>query len=300
MRKRYSLTFFLRQGFQGIFRNGISSFVSVTVLVSCLIVIGSLALLLLNLNVNLDDLGAMNEIQIFAEYDATDEELTALEAKLAAIGGVTGVKHLTKDEIYNEMRPTDGSGSVWQNFSDENNPLSDEFVLTYATAEDATTIVYHLRQMEQNGEGIRKISDRMDLASSLESLKNSVVMVFAWFLGLLLIVCLFVIMNTIRLALYARRTEIMVMRYVGATGSFITLPFVFEGFVLGGVASAIAFFIEKYLYGYVESLAVDKLQMIKIVAFNEISWYVLGGFAIIGVLTGIIGSCISIGKYLKT
>jgi len=90
------------------------------------------------------------------------------------------------------------------------------------------------------------------------------------------------------------------MRYVGATGWFITLPFLIEGIVIGLLASAAAFFVEWYFYGYIETLVMSDLQMITIVTFGEIKKYVLIGFAALGIFTGIVGSSISLGKYLKS
>ena len=89
------------------------------------------------------------------------------------------------------------------------------------------------------------------------------------------------------------------MRYVGATGWFITLPFLFEGIIIGLVASGFAYLIEMYFYHYVEIMVMSDLQMITIVAFETVQMPLLWAFLAIGVLTGIIGSSISLGKYLR-
>ena len=89
------------------------------------------------------------------------------------------------------------------------------------------------------------------------------------------------------------------MRYVGATGWFITLPFLFEGIIIGLVASAAAYFIEIYFYHYIEIMALSDLQMITIVPAAAVQNPLLWAFLAIGVLAGIVGSGISLGKYLK-
>ena len=89
------------------------------------------------------------------------------------------------------------------------------------------------------------------------------------------------------------------MRYIGATNWFISLPFVFEGIIIGLIASVIAYFIEWYVYSYVEGMVVTDLQMISIVSFDSIKLYLLIAFVAIGIITGTLGSCISLSRYLK-
>ena len=118
--------------------------------------------------------------------------------------------------------------------------------------------------------------------------------------GILGVVSIFIIINTIKLSVFARKNEISIMRYVGATGWFISLPFIFEGIFIGLFASIAAYFIEWYVYSYVETAVVSEyLQMIEIMPFSDIKYYVLAGFIGIGIVTGIIGSCISLGKYMR-
>ena len=110
---------------------------------------------------------------------------------------------------------------------------------------------------------------------------------------------LFVIINTIKLSVFSRRSEISIMRYVGATGWFITLPFLFEGIIIGLVASGFAFLVETLCYHYVETLVLTDLQMITLASYATIQMPLLWGFLAVGVLCGIIGSSISLGKYLR-
>ncbi|MBQ4097298.1 MAG: FtsX-like permease family protein, partial [Clostridia bacterium] len=122
---------------------------------------------------------------------------------------------------------------------------------------------------------------------------------FFGFLIILTIVSVFIIVNTIKLSVFSRRNEISIMRYIGATSWFITLPFVFEGIIIGILASVAAYFIEWYVYSYIETLVVTDFQMISILSFSSINTTVLLGFIAIGIVTGVIGSLISLIKYLR-
>ena len=184
---------------------------------------------------------------------------------------------------------------VYADVTEEENPLSDSFTIIYQENEKVPELKYQIQQIE----GYRKLSDKADLASTLESFKNGIMLIFIWFLAILVVVSVFIIVNTIKLSVFARRHEISVMRYVGATGWFITLPFVIEGIIIGLVSSITAYFVEWYFYSYIETMATEDMKMITIASFDSIYLYVLIGFIGLGVLTGIIGSSISLGKYLK-
>ena len=116
---------------------------------------------------------------------------------------------------------------------------------------------------------------------------------------ILLVVSLFVIINTIKLAVYSRRQEITVMRYIGATKDFITIPFIIEGIIIGALSSVIAFFLEKLMYTSIYNFMTEGYNMIKVKPFSDIMIWVLLGFIAIGVFTGVVGSVISLRKYLK-
>ena len=124
-------------------------------------------------------------------------------------------------------------------------------------------------------------------------------MIFSWFMVILFVVSIFVIINTIKLAVTNRTEEIAIMRYLGATKWFIALPFQLEGVIIGVFSGVMAFLIQWYAYGYVYKMVGADLNMIEIVPFKEIGVVIFFGCIIIGVVTGLIGSMISIRKNLK-
>ncbi len=295
--RRYSPGYFFSQAFKGIFRNGVMSFASVAVLMSCLVVLGGFALLVHNININLEQFGLLNEIVVFVNEDATEEEIVAIEEKIRSLDNVSKVVRETKAEALQKQKDKAGEeyADIYDIFTDETNPLTDTFTVTYEDNDKVVTLAYVLNQIE----GVYRVNNRMDLATTISSFKQTVLLIFTWFLLILSVVTLFVIINTIKLSVFSRRHEISIMRYVGATGWFITLPFVLEGIIIGLFASAAAYFIEWYFYLYVEKMVASELQMITIVGFDALQMPLLVGFLGVGVLAGIVGSSISLGKYLK-
>lgn len=294
--RRFNISYSFSQAFQGLWRNGVMSFASVAVLMSCLVVIGAFALLVANINLNLDSLGNLNQIVVFVEEDLTEEEIAEIGKKIEALDNVKDVDHVTKAEALEDMRAQAGDkADAYDYITEENNPLVDEFVVSYDDVSKVVDLDYALDHME----GIDKVNNRLDLASALESFRSGVLFIFMWFLVVLVVVTMFIIMNTIKLSVYSRRHEITVMRYVGATGAFITTPFVIEGVLIGVVAALVAFFIEWYAYYYIEQNIMSDLQMISVISFSDVAVFVFVGFILLGTVAGIIGSVLSLRKYLK-
>ncbi len=275
-------------------RNGVMTFASIAVLMSLLVVIGGFTMLVVNINLNLEDFGLMNQIVVFCDRDATEEEIVEIGDTINKLDNIDTVERITKAQGLAELQAE--QPDVYDDVTEENNPLSDSYVITYLNNDKVPELDYQLRQIP----GIIKVNNRLELATTIENLKSGVMLIFIWFLAILGVVSIFIIINTIKLSVFSRRNEISIMRYVGATGWFISLPFIFEGIFIGLFASVIGYFIEWYVYSYIETIVVsDYLQMISVVPFGDIKYVVLLGFIGIGVVTGIIGSSISLGKYLK-
>ncbi len=298
--KRYNVFYFIGQAFTNLWRNGLMTFVSIAVLMSLLVVIGGFSLLVVNININMKKFGTMNEIVVFVDREASEEKIEEIENTIKALdniekdenGTVTGVVRVTKAEGLQQLKQE--NPGVYDDITDENNPLPDKFIITYSETAKVPELDYQLRQIE----GLIKVNNRLDLATGIENLKNGIMLIFVWFLIILFVVSLFIIVNTIKLSVFARKDEISIMRYVGATRTFISLPFIFEGVIIGVVSSVIAYFVEWFLYAYIERMVVsDYLQMIDVLTFDDVSKYVLFGFLAIGILTGVVGSSISLGKY---
>jgi cell division transport system permease protein len=293
--KRYRLTYFIAQSIKGLWRNGIMSVASITVLTSCLVVIGSFALLIFNIDVNLEKLGLLNEIVVFVDESKTDEEVSLIGEQIRALDNIASVEFISKEQALEEEREKYKEYTGLYELVENDNPLRDSFIIKYIDNSKAATLSYQVGQID----GIAKVNNRLDLAVSIEKVKSGITVVLLWFMAILFVVSIFVIINTIKLAVHARRTEITIMRYVGATEWFVMLPFIIEGIIIGLLASALAYFIEWYMYSYVVSMMGDNFNMLTILGFDEVRMTVIMAFAAIGVVTGIIGSTISTRKYLK-
>lgn len=271
------------------------SLASVAVLTSCLIVLGAFSTLVANINFNLELIGSVNQIVTFLEPELTDEEILAIRDNILAMDNVSDVKYISKEDAYNSEKEKYSEYPELFAKLENDNPYNASLVVTYVNVDQVPTLQYNLNQID----GIYKISYRSDIAAGIRNFKNTVIFVSLWFLILLLLVSLFVIINTINIAIFSRRQEIGIMRYIGATNWFISVPFIIEGVLIGLISAAIAFVVDWNVYRYIESVIGSDIKFIMVMPFSQLMWMLVGSFAVIGFLCGAIGSLISLQRYMK-
>lgn len=302
--RRYSLPYLLGRSFKGFSRNGLMSFASVLILTSCLLISGCFGLLIYNLYVNLNDLDELNEIVCICRYkDFEKSELDALYDRLCKLENVEEVQYTSRAEALEKMREKYAEHpQILERFADDNNPFPDVYTIKYSGSEaEATDLLFALRNSKQFPE-FKSVEDRIETANTLEKLKNTVLWIFIGFMLVLVFISVVIIMNTVRMAITARADEIEVMRYIGATGWFISFPFIFETFFTGLISALIAFGAQILIYDktlQIISTDASVSGLIRFVPFSEVWYFVLGSFIVLSLLTCYIGSKISLYKHIK-
>ena len=302
----YNVIYTIRLAFQGIFRNGLMSFATIFVLTSALIVTGCTWALKVNLEYNLKEINAYNKIVVFVTKETEDYTVKMLTEKIEGIEAngerlVKSVEHKTKEQVLDDLLKSYGEEyrEILEMYGDDN-PCKDELIITYKDSSDVNMITYHLDAFNSDEETfgtIDSVNDRHEVAEKIDEIKNVAGLIFTWLMVLLLIVSVFIIMNTIKLAVFSRRDEVSIMRYVGASGTFVAFPFVLEGMVLGAFSSGIAFGMTYYIYKIFAENIVGGINMIKILPFGDLVYEILIAFFAIGVGLGIVGSLLSLRKY---
>ena len=278
------------------FRNGLITFVSIFVLISCLLFIGSFALIAMNVQYNLEDVTDLNEIEVFLDFDADDETVARVEREILRLDNVASVIHVSKEDGLSDMTGEFADyGYLFEDISDEENPLSDKFRVLYIDNAKVTTLDYELKHIE----GVRKVNSRLDIAATVDSLEGGISMILIWFTVLCTVVCMFVIVNTIKISVFSRRDEITIMRYIGASRAYIAAPFVLEGAMIGVIGAVMAFFLEKGIYAMLTGFVSEQMNIVKLYTYAEMTPAILIVFFGISLFTGIVGSLVSLGKYVE-
>ena len=268
--------------------------VSVSVLTVCLILLGSFVLVSMNISSYLDRLGEANVVRVYPPYTATQSEVYDLKAALESTGNVATVTYIPKDEGAEEFRQSysDYSG-IMDGFSE--NPLPDKFILTLKDVTKASETVAVLQALE----GVDQVTWSASATQTIITLNRVLGIAGGAIVAILAIISAFIISNTIRASMQSRSLEIGIMRLVGAKNSFIRKPFIIEGFAIGVIGSVIAYIIEYFIYIYGMQRLIGSIELLKPVPFKEIALPLAGAFLLVGVVTGVLGSVISVRKHLK-
>ena len=297
MKKSYNPFMFIGEAFKNLWRDRVMSTASILVLASCLVLLGCFSLIVVNINVNMNKLVSLNEIVVFVDYDLSAEDVEYIGQQIKVLDNVESVEFISKDSGLDSMKEDYiGFEEVFESMKESgDNPLSDSFKIKYIDNSKVTTLDYNLRQID----GVRKVNPRLDLATTLENFKNGISVIFIGFLGVLFIVSVFIIINTIKLAVNSHMEEIRVMKYIGASDWFILVPYIIEGTIIGIFSSMIAYIAQWYVYYSLEKMVSSDIKMIELVPYGDIAGMVALAFLAVGILTGIIGSCISLHKNLQ-
>jgi Cell division protein len=295
--RKYSLTTFIGQGFIGVFRNGIMSTASILVLMSTLIVMGSFAALIININSNLDSIDDFNEIVCYIKLDVDQARVTQIGEEIKKLKNISSIRFISKDQALKDERARYGDeySHLFDDYGEGANPLPDSFRLEYKNMKDVDILVYQLSQIS----GIDKVKNRLDISKNIAKLKRVISLTSMWLMVMLFTVSTFVIANTIKLAFYAREKEISIMRYIGATKFYITMPFIFEGLIIGLVAGLVACFAQWYIYTYLSAEIIKDYSIVSVLPYSSLSFYFNLAFLGAGILVGVIGSSLSIRRYMK-
>ena len=295
-----SIAYFFKSSVKSMYKNALMTLASVFVLIACMIIIGSVYLASANVLSFMDRLEAQNEIVAFIDDEYGDDSLSrsTLCQKVASITGVSSVEYITKEQALAEHRDSLGDDAGYMDgFEGEDNPLRNELRIKI----DDISIFAEISDQIANMEEIAKTRDSREIVEILESARKALTMLGVWVIIILSVVSLFIISNTIKLAMFNRRNEINIMRYVGATNGFIRFPFVLEGILIAIISTLVALGIQWCLYVYVILPLLSDLSFLStsIVPFSQMLTPLVVTFGSIGLIVGIFGSALSIRKYLK-
>lgn len=291
-----------KTGLSSMVRNRLMSLASIGVLTVCLLITGVAALFTLNVGSMMDYLGSQNETVVYLDRDLTEEGLAQVDSALRSISGLSEVTYETKEDALENMKESmDSYSALFDVFEGDQNP----FVACYRIVlKDISTLPTIKAQLEKIP-GVIDVGAPVQLAEVFTSVHRAVSVVCIVLVAVLGFVSTVVISNTIRLTVFARRKEINIMKYVGATNGFIRLPFFVEGVAVGLIAGAIASALVLGGYQLVSIYSVElpgfwgELVGNVMLPFNQIWWKMMLAFFGFGALIGSLGTASSIRKYLK-
>lgn len=327
-----SIKYLTGEGIKSAWVNRLMTLASIGVLVACMVIIGLAILITENVNKAIGNLEEQNVVMAYMKdynwalygensnasssetsSDSTkenggispdayvihnNEEALALCEEIKKIPNVKDVVFVSSEEGLETVKKSMLEGQEeYFTFLDEEygNPMS---CAAKIHMEDMSLFKETLEKI-QKLEGIDKIQSQDDLAETITAIKNGIGVAGIWIIGILLLIALVIVSNTIRVTMYNRKLDISIMKAVGATDSFVRIPFVVEGVIIGLISAVIAEGLLYFCYRVATETIITTLGTTDIVKYGDMAWFLLIVFVAIGVFAGVIGSAIMIGKYLR-
>ncbi len=293
-----SFGYLMKEGLKNLWRNRMMSVASIGSVTATLIILGMIFILMININSLAQ--GAKDQfdtIQVYLKEEITQEEIGQAGEDIKEIEGIKEVQFESKKDALKKMKEGWGEHGYLLDGLEEN-PLPDSYIIYLEDIQYSTMVVNEIQSLEN----IEEVKFYKDIIDKLIGITNFIKIVGLVIIVILIAISIFIIGNTIKLTVAARRREINIMKYVGATNWFIRWPFFFEGTLLGVIGAMIATTIVYFAYDYVYNIIANQLYVI-IIAYILPSGYILSSliyiFIVLGAGIGALGSIMSMRKHLR-
>jgi cell division transport system permease protein len=294
-----TVKYILKEGAINAYRNKLMSLASVSIVVATLVIFGVLLLVALNLRINLDTLKNQPQLEAYCYTELDDVQIKQIENTIKENNKVASYQIVTKDQALQKMKDKlANDATILDGYDASIFPVS--FIIKLKDSAYATEVVKSL----ETTSGIEKVSYSQRLIDVISKVSYWTQLICGFMIIIFLIVSVFIISNTIKLTVFARRREISIMKYIGATDWFIRWPFVVEGVIIGVIGVIIAFVISSLGYNELESkFSKDMLnvsmEFFKLINIREVWLQIVAFYSAIGISVGAFGSFLSIRRYLR-
>lgn len=298
---RYNVIgYLLSEGFHNVMKNKKSTGASLMIMCATMLIFGLFFLVGENVNHVMKEVEAEQGMQVFMYKDATEDQIQKLQENINGLSDVAKVTYISREEaIKSQMERFGKYGKLLEAYSGEKNPLGASFVVTLTNLEKANEVKTQIEGFEN----VKNIELRDATINTLLNLANGVRIISAIILVLLIVISVFIIANTIKLTVHARRKEITIMKYVGATNGFIRWPFIVEGVIIGIVAALLSVLLLGIGYNFViQKIATSSIAntiSLSLLTFSDIFGLIIAVYLMLGIGIGTLGSIISMRKYLE-
>ena len=293
------ISYLIGEGFKSTFKQKKMTSASIIIMCATMFIFGLFFVIGENVNSVIHQIEEQQGIQIFIKEDATETEIETLGNEIRDIDGVNAVTFVSKEDALNSMKTVLDDNQQLLDGWDEENPFPASYFVTLTDLslnEQVQEQIYKL-------ENVDEIASENNTINRLQELANGIKIMTAIILALLIIISIFIISYTIKLTVHARRREISIMKYVGATNGFIRGPFIVEGIIIGVISAIITLIILGLSYNGVIGSIGDSVLIqdigIGLLSFSDMFFLVLAVYLGLGIGIGILGSVISMRKYLK-
>lgn len=297
---KYSIFgYLIGEGFRNFFKNKKSTAASIIIMCATMFIFGIFFLIGENVNYIISQVQSDQAMQIFINPEATAEQEEALKQQITSIQYVNTIEYVSKEDALNDVKSWSADiGNVLGDLTvDGYNPFKASYVITLTDL----TKIEEVEALINGFENVASVQAGNKTVNTLVNIANGIRTATGIVLILLILISIFIIVNTIKLTVHARRKEISIMKYVGATNGFIRWPFMVEGIIIGVVSALITIIILGFSYDVVAEKIMAGLSStlpLSLLTFSDMLSMLLTIYIVMGIGIGAIGSAISMRKYL--
>ena len=303
---RYNvITYLLGEGIRNVFKNKKSTSASIIIMSLTMLIFGVFFVITQNINSIMKQIESEQGIEVFL-YDISEDQTKALEDYIRNIDGINTVEYKSKEDALNQLKSQFKDREDLLSGYDENNIFPASYVVTLTDLTKNNEVKQKIDEYDKDKPDtekvIKKITSSDETITTLINLANGIRIITGVILVILIIISIFIISNTIKLTVHARRKEISIMKYVGATDSFIRWPFVIEGIIIGIVAALLSILVLGIAYSLITNAAANSIistMGIKLLSFTDMTTLLVIVYMVLGIGIGALGSSISMRKYLQ-
>ncbi|MCI8655698.1 MAG: ABC transporter permease [Clostridia bacterium] len=293
------LNYLLGEGIRSVFKNKKSSAVALMTMCATMFIFGVFFAATQNINGFVNTIKEEQAIQVNIKRTATDEEVAQLKQDIEKIDGVATVTLRTKEQYLESLKENFKEKAYLLEEYEKNNIFSNAYIVTFKNLEKIEEIQSQIDKFES----VNSTTDANKQVSVLLNVAKGIKLVTLGILVLLIIISVVIISNTIKLTVYARRREISIMKYVGATNNFIRFPFVVEGIIIGILSGALTILLVGGAYNLLTSQMMNSVTLqsmgLELVRFSDMFNLLVTVYLALGIGIGILGSTRSMKKYLE-
>lgn len=290
-----TVNYFISDAFKSINRNRTISIAAMLTVLITFLIFGMFTLLGLNINKIIEDAAGKIEIQVFLDDDIKLVDKREVEIRLNSQEGVKEVVYETKEEAFKKFSETlENNKGLLQGYSLEKNPLPNSYIVKLKDSSYAVPVAQAVEEMD----GVESIRNQLDMVKSIQKFTDGIqfagIIMFVVFVA----VSIFLIMNTIKLTVYARRKEVGIMKFVGATDWFIRWPFIIEGMVIGSIGALLASIVLYFGYNSIYMALIKDMLIATFISPAVVLTFMVGGFFLGGLAVGAIAAIFALRKFL--
>lgn len=289
-----TFAYFVKEAVKSMFRNGLMTLASIGAVAAALLVLGCFIIITLNINYIVSDIESQVEITAYLNDSLESDQINDIGREIIQIKGVKEVVFVSKAQALEEFKERLKEHKNILIGLEEDNPLPDSYRIKVLTPEDVGFVAEKVSIIK----GVAEVKYAKEVVDKLFTVTRWIRIIALGFMTIFTLVAVFIISNTIKITVFARRKEINIMKYIGATDWFIRWPFFIEGMLMGFIGASIAIGILMGGYYYLLKVLYTHIRIIKLLPIKYFYDYA-GYMALAGAIIGSLGSTISIRKFLK-